>query len=304
MQNALNEARMLILGSQVLLGFQFRSVFESGFEKLPHYAQYLKLSGLALMVIAVGLLMSPGAYHRIVEEGEDTNSMHRFTTRIMDVALLPFALGLGIDIFVATDKIVGTATGIFAGLFSCLFALFFWYGLEAMRRNERKPAIEEKMAMDSQKKASESEGTKLKDKIKHVLTEARVVLPGAQALLGFQFATILMEGYPSVQPCTGRRQHRVPDGSCGISSHRRARPGQRALPPLLRPHADFGNGAARPRHQRRLLRSGSQGYRVYSICCGFRRSDHTFLLWIVVRRDALQQGQARKARPGCEAARA
>ena len=195
MQNALNEARMLILGSQVLLGFQFRSVFESGFEKLPHYAQYLKLSGLALMVIAVGLLMSPGAYHRIVEEGEDTNSMHRFTTRIMDVALLPFALGLGIDIFVATDKIVGTATGIFAGLFSCLFALFFWYGLEAMRRNERKPAIEEKMAMDSQKKASESEGTKLKDKIKHVLTEARVVLPGAQALLGFQFATILMEGF-------------------------------------------------------------------------------------------------------------
>ena len=39
-QNALDEARILILGSQVLLGFQFRSVFEKGFETLPEHAQY------------------------------------------------------------------------------------------------------------------------------------------------------------------------------------------------------------------------------------------------------------------------
>ncbi len=32
---------------------------------------------------------------------------------------------------------------------------------------------------------SHEEGTKLRDKIEHVLTETRVVLPGAQALLGF-----------------------------------------------------------------------------------------------------------------------
>jgi len=37
--------------------------------------------------------------------------------------------------------------------------------------------------------------TALRDKVEHVLTEARVVLPGAQALLGFQFITMLMEGF-------------------------------------------------------------------------------------------------------------
>ena len=40
----LAEGRMLILGAQVPLGFQFRSVFEKGFEKLPESAQYLKLT--------------------------------------------------------------------------------------------------------------------------------------------------------------------------------------------------------------------------------------------------------------------
>ena len=34
-ENALDEARMLVLGAQVLVGFQLRSVFEKGFESLP-----------------------------------------------------------------------------------------------------------------------------------------------------------------------------------------------------------------------------------------------------------------------------
>ncbi len=34
-QNALDESRMLVLGSQILLGFQFRAAFEPGFNNLP-----------------------------------------------------------------------------------------------------------------------------------------------------------------------------------------------------------------------------------------------------------------------------
>ena len=36
---------------------------------------------------------------------------------------------------------------------------------------------------------------RLTNKIKHVLTECRVVLPGAQALLGFQFICVLTESF-------------------------------------------------------------------------------------------------------------
>src|SRR2546423_1127583 len=41
-ENALNETRMLILGSQVLLGFQYQGVFQPGFQKLPPLAQELR----------------------------------------------------------------------------------------------------------------------------------------------------------------------------------------------------------------------------------------------------------------------
>ncbi|HEX8707197.1 MAG TPA: DUF6328 family protein [Pyrinomonadaceae bacterium] len=194
-QTALDEGRMLILGSQVLLGFQYRSIFEKGFEGLPVYAQYLKLVGLVLMLIAVALLIAPSTYHRIVEGGEDTEALHRYITRIMALALLPFAFGLGIDFFVAVEKQSGRNAGIAAGIGMTLVALSFWYGLEAVRKREREPRIREIQEMEDKDQGSEDEQPKVKDKIKHVLTEARVVLPGAQALLGFQFASMLVEGF-------------------------------------------------------------------------------------------------------------
>jgi hypothetical protein len=39
------------------------------------------------MVLALALLLSPAAYHQLVEAGEDTVALHRFTTRVMLWAL-------------------------------------------------------------------------------------------------------------------------------------------------------------------------------------------------------------------------
>lgn len=194
-QTALDESRMLVLGSQVLLGFQYRSAFEPGFEKLPTLSQYLKMTGLCLLLVALGLLLSPAAHHRIVEEGEDTHELHSFSTKVMNYALLPFAIALGIDLYVAMHPTTGYVPAIVAGLGASLLALFFWYGLEFVRRREREPEIKEEQEMSKEEEEKESGGTKLKDKIKHVLTECRVVLPGAQALLGFQFISTLTEAF-------------------------------------------------------------------------------------------------------------
>lgn len=194
-KTTLDEGRMLILGSQVLLGFQFRSIFEKGFEKLPEHAQYLKFGGLGLMILAITLLMWPAAYHQIVDDGEDTHDLHHFATRVMGAALLPFALGLGIDFFVGVEFMLGRTQGLIAGTLALLVALFFWYGMEAVSSKSHQHEIEEKKRMSHQEDDENGGGTKLKAKIEQVLTEIRVVLPGAQALLGFQFATLLVEGF-------------------------------------------------------------------------------------------------------------
>ena len=198
-KNALDEARMLVIGAQVIVGLLLRSFFEKGFDSLPISSQALMLAGLGLMLLAVGLLISPAAYHRLVERGEDTEEIHRYASKLMDFALLPFAFGLSIDLYVAAQKIVGWKAGAAVGLVGLLVAVFFWYLLELYRKRERAAEIAEKKKeereVDEPEDKERDERRKLSDKIKHVLTECRVVLPGAQALMGFQFIAILTDSF-------------------------------------------------------------------------------------------------------------
>ena len=108
---ALDETRILILGVQILLGFQLRGVFSDGYEQLPTYVRYLDGLALGLLVCVVGLLIAPGPYHRIVESGEDSAHILRLVTVIANLSLFPFALALGLDVFITAGRIFGEAAG-------------------------------------------------------------------------------------------------------------------------------------------------------------------------------------------------
>lgn len=205
-QNALDEARLLILGTQVLLGLQYRAVFERGFERLSTRSQYVNLAALSLLLIALALLILPGAYHRVVVSGEDTEGVHHFTTRVTELALAPFGVGLSLNVFVAGEKLAGSQAGLFLGLAMGVIAFTFWYGIEAIQRNKHHP--ERRGEQQSGAKSGDPGGTKLRDKIEHVLTETKVVLPGAQALLGFQFITMLTDAFDNL-PASSKYAHFV-----------------------------------------------------------------------------------------------
>ena len=208
--NALNESRILVLVTQVLLGFQYQSIFQNGFEKLPRASQYVKLSGLGLMLIALALLLSPAAYHRIVEQGNISLKFHKFISQVSEQALLPFAIGLSFDFYIVADKLLGHTTGLLFGVVTLGIALFFWYGIEVLVAN-RDPKQKDKPC------GMKSQPTPLKDKIKFVLMEARVVLPGTQALLGFQFAAVLTESFDKLAR-TAQHIHLASLDAVGLST--------------------------------------------------------------------------------------
>src|SRR5215475_2296681 len=183
---ALDETRMLILGAQILLGFQLRGVFSDGYDRLPAYTRYLDGIALGLMVCVVGLLIVPGPYHRVVMQGENNTHFHRLVTAVADLALLPFALALGLDLVITASPILGEAAGGAIGIGGAVVAIGLWYGFPWMRkrysgRQERAMII---------RNTGKSSDVPLHTKIEQMLTEARVVLPGAQALFGFQLAIV------------------------------------------------------------------------------------------------------------------
>ncbi len=189
LKTALDETRLLLLGGQILLGFQFHGVFQESFGELSSLARGLDAVALLLMVTTLGLLIAPSMQHRIVEEGRTSQRIFRVTGYMAGAALLPFAISLGIDHYAVVERLFGPAAGYIAGAGFFVLALVFWYGLEYLVRRAKETPMPE---------SEKEERTSLSTKIEEMLTEARVVLPGAQALLGFQLAVTLTRAFEAL----------------------------------------------------------------------------------------------------------
>ena len=203
---ALDDARTLMLGAQILLGFQLQAPFQNMFAPATELENALNLTLLILMVVVVGLLIAPSAHHRLAYHGRASPELNRFINSISALTLLPFGIAFGLSLGLAAGRIGGTVAGILAGAIGAIFALTFWYGPALMRR---KPANDEKEAMMSD--------TPLSAKIEFVLTETRVVLPGVQALLGFQLAIVLTSSF-SEMPVIVKATHGVALGLIALAT--------------------------------------------------------------------------------------
>lgn len=126
---------MILPGAQALLGFQFIAMMSQQFTKLPDSSKLAHISSLAAIALATMMLMTPAAYHRIVENGESTERFRRFATRTILLAMVPLALGLCGDFFVVVRIVTDSAplSGFASGLMLLMF-LGGWFGLTGFVR--------------------------------------------------------------------------------------------------------------------------------------------------------------------------
>jgi hypothetical protein len=198
-KTSLDELRMQMLGSQILFGFQLQSVFQDGFSRAPLAARRMDALALGLMVLAIGLLLAAPAQHRLVERGNDSLRLFRLSRQLAECALAPLAAALACDVFIASAGYWGIGGAASAGIAAGVIAIALWYGSGRIL-----PAfIAERETVMPQPQATK---TDLHAKIGQMLTEARVILPGAQALLGFQFVVTLTKPF-SILPNSSKDVH-------------------------------------------------------------------------------------------------
>ena len=181
---ALNDNRLLILGTQVLFGFQFNGIFQELFVELPYPSRVLGASGLTLLMVSIAFLVAPSMHHRLVESGQDNARVLKLATDFAGFALLPLTFALAFDMFVAVAWTLDPVTGTTIGAAFFLVAILSWYVLGFLLRS-KKPAMAKNRTVR----------TPLDAQVDQLLTEARLIIPGAQALLGFQFAVTLMRAF-------------------------------------------------------------------------------------------------------------
>jgi hypothetical protein len=105
---------------------------------------------------------------------------------VLCVALAPFALAFGAGVQMAVER-SGSGAGWALGAATAVLSSLLWYGWGLFRSPSGEASRETTPDEESE--------TPLKDRIEEVLMEARMVLPGAQALLGFQVTVTLMNAF-------------------------------------------------------------------------------------------------------------
>jgi hypothetical protein len=207
---ALDETRLLLLGAQILFGFQFEAVFQQSFRRLPKSSHWVDAAALLLMTVSLACLVAPSSQHRLAERGEVTGHIRRTTTTFAGLALLPFGLALGLDLYVVLAHVFGTLVGVFAGVFFTGFALLFWYVFEFGYRWLV-------LGYGFHVSQEDPDGpTPLEAKIEQMLTEARIALPGAQALLGFQLIVALNRTFAEL-PQSSKVVHAIALGCIALA---------------------------------------------------------------------------------------
>jgi hypothetical protein len=127
--------RIVLPGTQALMGFQFIAFFNPVFQSLPNDLKNLHFVMLLFTILCSICLIAPVAFQQIGEDGSATNRFLQYTRKMLSVAMFLLLLAIGGDIYVAGQAIgLGAtfATVVAGAMFSV--GIFLWYIYAYMRR--------------------------------------------------------------------------------------------------------------------------------------------------------------------------
>ena len=90
---------------------------------------------LVLLLVSMVLLMTPAPFHRLAEDGRETERLCRLTVTMIVLALGALAFGLAADVYVATMVVVGrSVVAIAAAVGAATIALLIWFAYPMLSR--------------------------------------------------------------------------------------------------------------------------------------------------------------------------
>jgi hypothetical protein len=137
-QQTIEEARMVLPGIQALFGFQLIAIFNNRFQDLTLYEQYLHFSSLLMVALAIALIMTPAAYHRIVERRTVSHFFIHLASRLIASAMIPLMFAIALEVLLLGRLILGRGWASLAAAGGTLAIFgFFWFLYPLFKRNSK-----------------------------------------------------------------------------------------------------------------------------------------------------------------------
>jgi hypothetical protein len=106
-QQMLREAWVALPGATGIFGFQLTVTTLAAFSQLPLRVQHIHFASLALIVLSIIVLLTPGPIHQFGFGGREDLRSHALGSRLISIALAPLSLGLTLDYYVAGGRMLG-----------------------------------------------------------------------------------------------------------------------------------------------------------------------------------------------------
>jgi cation transport ATPase len=128
------EHRLAMPGTQVLFAFLLVLPFQQRFRELTDHQVYVYYSALLCAAIAIILLITPTAAHRMLWRHGEKEALLRVSTFTAIAATAFLAAGMSASVYLITDVLFGEpATAVVTAVLGGVF-IGFWSGLPVVRR--------------------------------------------------------------------------------------------------------------------------------------------------------------------------
>ena len=137
-QEVVEEARMVLPGIQALFGFQLIVIFNERFRQLTKGEQLVHFTALILVALAIAIIMTPAAYHRLAEQRTVTDFFVRLASWLVAAAMVPLMVSLSLEVYLLGRIVLDNpwAARTIAAILLIVFAgLWFAFPL-AMRKSD------------------------------------------------------------------------------------------------------------------------------------------------------------------------
>ena len=120
---------------QALFGFQLIAVFNERFKELTENERFIHFNATVLVTIAIALIMTPAAYHRLAEQTTISKFFVWLASWLIAAAMVPLMLGLTLEVYLLGLLVIGdpkTSLAVSTALLPVFSLLWFVFPL-AMR---------------------------------------------------------------------------------------------------------------------------------------------------------------------------
>ena len=128
------EHRLAMPGIQVLFAFLLVLPFQNRFEELTRNQEYVYFAALVCAAIAIVLLISPTAVHRIRWRQRDKEALLHVATRTAIAGTVFIAASMTASVYLVTDVLFSASVTVPVTVVLAAAFAGFWYVLPLFRR--------------------------------------------------------------------------------------------------------------------------------------------------------------------------